>query len=334
MGPVARCCLLILLLFFSFAQTLLCAIQGRVINRTTNAAVSSVEVTLFRFGPAGPEEIARTSTDSDGQFQFSQAPQGNLMLRVNYQGVNYHKVLMGGAGAPVVLEVYETTQVPREVEFSQHILLFEPASQTVTVSETLFVNNRSNTTWYDPSSGTIKLFLPGVRAGEVQVSVTSPDSLPMPQALQPASQENIFKLDLPVKPGETRVDLSYPIPAQDVFQWRLVAPANRTRLVVPPGVELESPAVKFLTTEPRTQALIYEPTAERIQFSLKGTGTLRASNSQPSRGPRLSRIPPAIYQQALYEILALSLLALATGFVLLYRRRPLPAASSTGSSPR
>ena len=95
------------------------------------------------------------------------------------------------------------------------------------------------------------------------------------------------------------------------------------RVVAPSGVTLTGD-VKQLGTEPQTQAGVFEVSGKTFSIGIEGTGSLRAAqgaveNEEEDGGGGLQQIRPRVYVR-FKEILALCLIALAAGFVLLYRK--------------
>ena len=81
---------------------------------------------------------------------------------------------------------------------------------------------------------------------------------------------------------------------------------------------------KQLGTEPQTQAGVFEVAGKAFSIGIEGTGSLRAAqgaveNEEEEGGGGLQQIRPRVYVR-FKEILALCLVALAAGFVLLYRK--------------
>ena len=143
-----------------------------------------------------------------------------------------------------------------------------------------------------------------------------------------AKEPNIYVVKYPIRPGETRIDLSYSLPASAKFDGRILHGGGPVRIVAPTGVKLEGTGLTDLGNEPRTQAMIYE--AEGNGPGVRGSGNGLAAGSAAAKAVRRDRPPrkitapgidqvkPRIYKR-IEAVLALSLMMLAIGFVLLYR---------------
>jgi hypothetical protein len=147
--------------------------------------------------------------------------------------------------------------------------------------------------------------------------------MPLQKPAEKAGPPNIYKVKFPVKPGETRFDLTYsmPLPSPPVFESKVLHPGVPLRIVAPKGVELKGDGITSLGPEPRTQATIYDVKGESYKVEIAGTGSLRASAEaapQEDQGPPIEESRPHVYDR-IYLLLALAFSILLVGLVLLYR---------------
>jgi hypothetical protein len=302
------------------------AIDGTVINRSTDKAQAGVMVLLFKVGQAGPEMLANTTSDAGGRFSFAQAIEGGPhLIEANYGGVNYDLLVPPGTPtANLQVEVFESSKQPGQAHLTQHMVILEPGAQQLTVGETFVVTNDGKLTYHDPARGTLRLFVPAAAGDSLRVMVQAPQGMPVERVAEPAGEVGVYKLNFAMKPGETRVDVSYAMPfsAPGSFAGKLLAKGVPTRLVVPNGVSLSGDGLKPLGQEPTTQAAIYEVSEAAYQVSIQGSGSMRAAANEDASdedGPSIQQILPRVYDR-LAAILIPALLILALGFVLLYRR--------------
>ena len=302
------------------------AFDGTVINRTTGKAQAGVMVLLFKVGQAGPEMLANTTSDAQGRFSFAQAAEGGPhLIEANYGAVNYD--LMAPPGTPtsnLQVEVYESSKQPGLAHLTQHMVILEPEEQQLSVGETFMVTNDGNRTYHDPASGTLRFFVPVAAGDSLKVMAQAPQGMPLERVAEPAGAPGVFKLNFAMKPGETRIDVSYAMPfsAGGSFAGKLLVKGVPTRLVVPNGVSLVGEGVKPVGQEPTTQAAVYETSEAAYQAIIQGTGSLRAAANEEGSdedGPSIQQILPRVYER-LAAIMIPALLILALGFVLLYRR--------------
>jgi hypothetical protein len=333
------------------------AIEGTVVNGTTGKPQAGATVTLYRVSQNGPENLESVKTSAEGKFAIEQDVQGGpRLLQAAYAGVTYNKMLPPGAPSTgVTIPVYESSKRPGEAKVEQHMMLLEPsANGTLTVSESYAWKNDGKTTYNDPDNGTFLFALPAAARGKVEVSVLSPGGMPIRRAADPAGKPGTFKLDFPIKPGESRVDLmwSMPFSTPGVFEDRVLYNGSApTRIVAPVGVTLKGDGVESLGQEPRTKASIYGVKGPLFRVAVSGTGSLRESEASSgqsaggeSGGPGLTQNLPKLYGLAASTtglwgsvlavkwILLTVLGMLALGFALLYRKGAPPEQTEAAAS--
>ncbi|HEX3879897.1 MAG TPA: carboxypeptidase-like regulatory domain-containing protein [Bryobacteraceae bacterium] len=310
----------------------LCAFQaaaqvnGVVVNQTTGQPQPNATVTLTRMGgDGGLQPAGETRTGPDGKFSFAEPLQGPTLIRAAYNSVTYSRMLPPGTpGTNLTLDVYESSKNAGNAKVSKHMILFEPAGSEMSVNETFIYANEGKTTWADPANGTLKFYLPP-GASKLQVNGTAPGGMPIAAATSKAGQPNVYKADFPVKPGETRFDLTYAFPYKtgDQYEGKVVTQDENTYLIVPSGVTLKAENVRDMGVEPRTQAHIFALDRNSYNIQLTGAEIAPPGETQPQQeqdsGPQITPILPRIYTQTKL-ILPLAFGILALGFVMLYRK--------------
>ena len=203
----------------------------------------------------------------------------------------------------------------------KHMILFEPGGGQMVVNETYLCDTTSG--------GRLPFYLPAAANGNVTVNATAAGGTSVAAAVKKTSKPDVYAVDLPVKPGETRVDLSYTVPYTEgaAYEGKIVTEDDNTYLIAPNGVTLQGENLNDLGPEPRTQAHIYGLTGAAYKVEL----TTDAADSDS--GPRIEEIMPRIYGQAKL-ILALALGILALGLALLYRAASPTATKETNDRGR
>jgi hypothetical protein len=233
------------------------------------------------------------------------------------------------------------------------MILLEPSPNgIVQVSESYVFKNDGKTAWNDPDNGTLQFALPAAAQGKVEVNAVSPGGLPIRKSPDPGPKPNTFKLDLPIKPGETRVDLQWSMPfnTPGIFEEKVLTKGGLTRLVAPVGVTFKGGGLKDLGQEPQSKANIFSVDGPDIKFDVEGTGTLSAGAGAPADNsggdsggagqPSLTMNLPKLYGlvngsadiltsiDAVKWVLLSVFGMLAAGFVILYRKgNPLQTAA-------
>jgi len=329
------------LLMLCLAAPALAAIDGKVVNQTTGKPQGGATVTLYKLGQAGPEQIESVKSAADGTFHISKDAQGPgpRLVQAAYQDVTYNRILPPGSPSNnVTVDVYNSAKQQGAARVSQHMVFFEPVRGQLMVGETYIFKNDGKITYNDVDGGTLKFFLPSATNGVVQVNATAPQGMPVPQAADKTSTPNVYKLAFPIKPGETRIDVSYSVPfsAPGKFEGKVLYKGGPTRLVAPNGVTIKGDDIRPLGQEPRTQASIYDVKGDSFKVEIAGSGTLRQpdDSAEDAGGASIEQIPPKLYDNMKW-ILALAFSILTLGFILLYRAHaPESALAAPSGKPR
>lgn len=319
-GDLRHVSLLALLL----ALPLSAQVSGVVMNRTTGQPVPNATVGLMHFDSGGMKPAGEIKTGADGKFAFPDSAAGPTLLRSTWDGVTYNKMLPPGTPTTnVTFDVYESSKQPGDAKVSKHMILFEPADGMMSVNETFMYDNADQTTWNDHANGTLRAYIPA-GFSKLTINATAPGGMSVPATGTKTNQPNIFKVDFPIKPGETRFDLTYSFPYKigDQLEGKVATKDDNTYLIVPNGITLKAENVNDLGVEPRTQAHIFGLTGSTYNIQLTGAEVVTpdsAAAPQDDAGPQITPILPRLYGQSI-PILAISLAILGLGFVLLYRK--------------
>lgn len=312
------------------------AIDGTVMNRTTGKPAAGVSMALIKPGQNGMQTIGATTTDASGRFVFEkdQPGGGPQLLQAKYKGVDYNKLMTPNIPTSnVEVDVFEATKSPAVAHVAERMLTLEPSTSQIGVTETVIIQNNSETTYDNDTLGGLVFFLPPAANGQARVNASGPQGMPLPRAAQKTSAENVFKVDFPIKPGQTEFDVNYTLPAGSPFTYRgrVVGvkgmPTGPLRLIAPPGVTLAGTDLQKVGTEPKTQATIYTVTAaENFSADITGTGAFRPPGSDASAGddsdsPEVTQGQPPIYRYMIW-LVSLAFGILGIGLVVLFRSSP------------
>ena len=269
--------------------------------------------------------VDQAKSGADGSFTINQDVTGRMpyLIRTAFDGVTYnHQIPPGSQTTGLTLEVYSASKQAGTVKVSKHMVLFEPSGGQMQVNETYLFENGGPTSWNDPGSGTLHFFLPAAAEGKVTAQVTPPGSMGMaigaPVAKTPKA--DVFEVDYPVKPGETRFDLTYVVPyteGQD-YEGKIVTKDENTYLISPNGVTMAGEGLNDLGQEPKTQAHLYGLTGDSYKIQLTGAAVTETPDTGASQQQQIEQIMPRLYDKVI-PILAIAFSILALGFALLYR---------------
>jgi hypothetical protein len=332
------------------------AIEGVVLNGSTGKPQSGATVTLYRLASAnGPEALESVKSDSGGKFSIDKEVPGPRMLQAAYDGVTYNQILPPGAPAnAVTINVYPSSKQPGNARIDQHMMMLEPANNQLAVSEWFVWQNDGKTTFNDPDKGTLEFYLPPGAEGKVQVNAVAPQGMPIRRAPEKTGKLDIYKVDFPIKPGQSRIELAYQMPftSPGEFESKVLYKGGPTRIVTPQSVTLAGSGVQNLGPGPQnTNATVYSVNAPDFKLVITGTGSLKSESGgdtgdQGGGGQSISQIMPRLYQAgspnasfletvgSVKWIIALTLGILALGFTLLYRAGAGATAKATSGGNR
>ena len=300
------------------------AVDGVVVNSTAGKPQANAIVSLVQPGQGGMQTLASTKTDADGKFRFDRELQGPTLLQTLYEGVLYNKMMIPGTPTnSLEVPVYDSTNKP-VAKVSQHFIVLQPSANEMAVSEGILYQGADRETYSDPVNGTLRFYLPPEANGKVSVTINAPGGMPIQRPAEKTKEANVYKIDYPIKPGETRFDLNYVVPAANplVFSGRILHREGSSDLVVPVGVTVKGDNIQLAGQEPKTQASIYQINGPSYKVEVEGTGSLQepgAGSSDEDNGmPSIQEVKPRIYDR-LYWILGMAFGILGLGSVLLYR---------------
>src|SRR5580704_10817589 len=293
---------------YRFACTLLLAIptlaavDGVVINSTTGKPQPNAVITLVQPSQAGVQARGSTKTDTEGKFRFDKELQGPTLLQAMYAGVLYNKMIVPGTPTSgLQVQVFDSTNKP-VAKVSQHFIVLQPGASEMAVSEGILYRSDSNLTYNDPTNGTLRFYLPPEAQGQVNVTINAPGGMPIQRPAQKTNLANVYKVDYPIKPGETRFDLNYTVPVTSplIFSSKILHDEGTSDLVIPTGVTIKGDNIELAGQEPKTQASIYRIKGAEYKVAVEGTGSLtpaaEASGPEDDNGaPGIQEVKPRIY---------------------------------------
>jgi hypothetical protein len=307
---------------------LLAGVDGVVINGTTGQPQSDVVVMLVQPSETGMQNIASVKSGLDGKFNIDKPyPPGPVLLQGLHAGVTYTQMLPPGSPTTgLTLKVFDATTNMESGKVAQHMILIEPGPAGLNISETFLCENQTQTTYSDPSRGSVQFFVPDAARGKIQVTVSAPNGMPISRPAEKTKKPGFYKVDYALKPGETRFDVTYALPAADVFSGKRPDMMTPVRLVTPSSVTLTGDGLDSLGQEPQSKAHIYDVKTASFEVKITGTGSLRSPDAGAAQQgedddgrPQIESGTARIYSQ-LPWVLGLTFAILALGGVMLYRK--------------
>jgi hypothetical protein len=303
------------------------AVQGVVINGTTGQPQGGVAINLVQPGAGGMQTLGATTSDTDGIFSVDQnpGPGGPALIQSTYTGVTYTKILPPGTPTTgVQVTVYNATAEPPAEMRIQHLILLEPGASSLKVSETFYTQNASQLTYQDEVNGSVRFYLPEGAPEGIQATIDS-TGVPIRRPIEKGKQAGLYKISYPLKPGDTRFDLEYTLPASATFSGKVLTTDPPARLVTPATVTLSGEGIVDAGQEPTTGARVYTFTGSSFQANILGVGSLGTGDAPTSpeedpQAPTCCEEVPARLQSQMGWILGLGFGILFMGGLLLYRR--------------
>lgn len=273
------------------------AVSGSVVNGTSGKPQAGLAVTLIQASAKGMEPVGKATTNAAGEFSFDKQPTAGapFLLQAVYQGVTYSKgVAPGQPATGIALEVFETTNKPANIAVDRHGILLEPVEGKLAVREFVFVNNTGKATYSDPAAGTYRFWAPD--DAKINVSLTTAGGMPVTRPATKAGGAGAWKVDYPLRPGQTQIEVSYEVPKTDTFAGNILHKEGETRLIVPKGFALQGQGLEEFAPEPRTQAAIYG--VKNGPFSVTITGKAApVEREEDSGAPEVGPGRPRIYSK-------------------------------------
>jgi hypothetical protein len=301
------------------------AIDGVVINSTTGQPVPSITVSLIHPGENGMQTLGSVKSGADGSFKIDQElPGPPALLQGDYQGVTYTQILPPNRPTTGVrFEVFESTSKAPPDLLPLHLLMLDTVSNaSIEATETFYVTNKGKTTFQTPN-GSVQFYPPKGAADKFQVTVIPPTQMPIQRPAEKAKDAGQFKVDYPIKPGDTEFDIHYTLPTSGGLSGKVVKSEPPMRMLVPLSVKISGTGVQDQGTPPNLNGRLYTFTGTSFDLKVEGTGSIRmpqtADEKEDTGAPETKEIQARIYDR-LGWVLGLTFGILALGGVLLFRK--------------
>ncbi len=310
-----------------------CAIDGVVLNQTSGKPQPNVLIQLVQPSQAGMQTLATLKTDADGKFQSDREVMGPTLIQAIYQGVIYNKMIVPGTPSTgLEVPIYDAAKNPEGARVIQHFILLSSTGGDLSINESYVYRGAPKLTFNDPDNGTLRFYVMP-EAQNLHVLIQGPAGMPIQRSASKTKEPNIYKVDYAVKPGETRFDVDYTLPAATplILSGKIVQKEDNVDLVAPQGFTIKGDGLENLGPEPKSQATIYKIKTASYKVEVEGSGVMPGQQAAQSAGapaedtgmPDLKAVNPRIYG-SVFWILGLTAAVLILASVVLYRSH-LPA---------
>ena len=265
-------------------------ITGTVTNKTTNKPSAGDTVTLIRLAQ-GMQEANHTTTDARGHYSIDVADDGIHLIRVTHDKANYFQPAQPGTNT-VDLDVYNAAaEVKGVAEEADVMRIQSDASGTgLQIVENLFVKNESTPPMTQFSNAPFDFWLPegAVIGGSAALA---PGGMPVQAAPVPLAEKNHYTFLFPIRPGETRFQISYHLPYTGKFTFapRMSSPTDTIAIMLPKSMTFTPDAnspFNAVSDEVNAQTFVARNVSpgQPLGFTLSGSGQLPRDANSPDAG--------------------------------------------------
>ena len=265
-------------------------ITGVVTNRTTGKPSAGDTVTLIRLAQ-GMQEATHTTTDAHGHYTLEVPDDGLHLVRVTHDLANYFRPAPAGT-TTVDLDVFSAAAKVKGVASEAQVMRIESdaSGSALRVVENFFLKNDSNPPMTQFSKQPFDFWLPDGAVIE-GAAAESPDGMPVRQAPVPLAEKNHYTFLFPIRPGETRFQITYRLPytGKLAIEPKLTMPTDTVAVMIPKSMTFAPvPGAPFSPVDDEVNAhtLVARNVApgQPLGFTLTGTGQLPRDTNAPTQG--------------------------------------------------
>lgn len=260
-------------------------IEGTVTDRTTNRPSAGDTVALIRLAQ-GMQEAAHATTDARGHYtlEVNDADQMHL-VRVTHQKANYFQPVPPGTQT-VNVDVYDSADKVPGVTTEADVMRMEADSSGLHVTENFFVRNASSPPRTQFGARAYEIYLPP-NAQILAAAALGPGSMPVQSAPVPLGEPGHYTFIFPLRPGETRFQVSYRVPYSGSVELkpRAAEPVDNLAIILPKSMQFSaSPASAFQPIDQDVNVQTYltknVTPGEKLALRIAGTGQLPQQSAE------------------------------------------------------
>jgi hypothetical protein len=253
-------------------------ITGTVTNATTNKPSSGDEVVLLSLAN-GMDEVAKTKTDSQGHYSLNVPDEGaQHLVRVARQSVHYFKSAPPGT-TTADISVYDAATQVEGLVTDARVFHLQASGGSMDVQESYILNNQSQPPRTKIGNQTFVVTLPdGAEMGEA--SLTGPSGMPITVAAVPSGTKNRYAYDFPIRPGQTRFEVTYKVPYNGAheFSFKPEAPLSELGVLLPKSMKFNGVSGGFAQDMDEAGLAVFfaknVPANQEVRFSVSGEGLI------------------------------------------------------------
>jgi hypothetical protein len=257
-------------------------VTGVVTDKTTNKPAAGDDVVLIAFGQ-GMQEAARTKTDARGHFSIDVPDNAMHLIRVDHQKAAYFEPLPPGT-TTVNVTVYDVEAKVEGVSTEADVMRIEAGPQGLHVIQNYFVKNASNPPRTQFGTQAYEIYLPPDAKIEA-AAAAGPEGMPVASSPMPQGDKGHYAFVFPVRPGETRFQLSYTLPYNGSYKFtpRIALPTENIAVMLPKSMSFQGDALfQPANVEDSAQTFLAKNVlpSQSLAFTVSGTGVMPRDSEQ------------------------------------------------------
>ena len=282
--------LLVLLPLPCLAALAAAPITGVVTNATTGKPSSGDDVVLIRLAQ-GMQESTRTTTDAHGHYTLQVPDDGLHLVRVTHDKANYFRPAPPGTQS-VDLDVYNAAEHVKGVATEADVMRIQSdaGGNGLRVVENFFVKNDSHPALTQFSNQPFDFYLPEGAVVEGSAAL-APGGMPVQAAPVPLAEKGHYTFLFPIRPGETRFQISYRLPysGSASFTPHVSSTVDTIAIMLPKSMKFTPAAgapYNSVNDEVNAQTFVARNVSPKqpMAFTLAGNGQLPRDTQNPDGG--------------------------------------------------
>ena len=268
------------------------SITGTVTNKTTNKPAAGDDVVLIRLSQ-GMQESNRTKTDARGHFSLELPDAGVHLVRVTHEKANYFRPAPPGT-TKLDIDVFNAAAKVVGVAGEANVVRIQTdeSGKTLRIVQNFFVKNDSDPPMTQFSDRPFEFYLPAGAIVEGSAAL-GPGGMPVQASPVPLGDPNHYAFIFPIRPGETRFQITYHVPYTGSLQIspKLVLPTDTVAIMMPKSMSFKAgPSAPYTAVTDEVNAQTYVARgvspSQPLEFTISGTGQLpRDTQQAATAGP-------------------------------------------------
>ncbi len=256
------------------------SITGTVTDKTTNKPAAGDDVVLVVL-QQGMTDSTRTKTDAHGRFTLEVPEEGAHLVRVTHDKANYFHPAPPGTKS-IDFDVYDAAAHVVGVVGEADVMRIETdaSGKNLNVVENYFIKNDSNPPRTQFSDRPFEFYLPPDAVVQGSAAL-GPNSMPVQTAPVPLGEKGHYTFLFPIRPGETRFQVSYSVPysGKITLSPKVTLPTDTVALMLPKSMTFKAGASTPYTAindDVNAQTLVARNVSpsQPLGFTLSGQGQL------------------------------------------------------------